>query len=147
MFRSALIVLICSLISSCSTYVTTHEVTTENHANGSLKRLTEVSIKKYDKFDLHTYYTKVTTHVTEYYDNGVKKLESEQVWKDGSYGKPCQEIKYWEKQYSELGVLRYDEKRSCDKHTVKFKTYDEAGELAYRKEVWSSYGGQVQRME
>lgn len=147
MIARTIIFITAVLLAGCSHYITTIEVTTDNYDSGKLFREKEVSTRKYTKFDLHTHYTKVTTVVTEYHENGMKKLEWEQVWKNASWGKPCREVLYKEKRYNEKGTLVYEEKRECDQHSIKLKEYNDAGQLVYRKETWNSYGEQGELIE
>lgn len=143
MHRLLFITLLAFLLTSCSAYETTSEVITENFDDGSLKRETQITTKKYTKFDLHTYFTQVKTYNVEYHENGTKKLEYEQVWKSASWGKPCKEVTYWEKTYYENGTLKSERKNKCDMHEWEVKEYNEAGEITFKKEVWSSYGEKV----
>lgn len=103
--------------------------------NGAVKSITQKWIKTFEKPPMHEYYTKTTTVITEFFDDGSKKLEEKSVQLIATFGPPCTEVEYSKKSWYKSGKKKYFEKRKCDKHLSIIKEYNKKGQLILKKKT------------
>jgi len=116
-------------------YKTTEHITSEHYVSGELLRATKEVIKQAKHTDLYESYKKKTLYILEYYKDSTLKSSTLSIYKTGTLGRPCNEIKYLKTEYRSDGTKEKLEKRICDSKRTVVKEYTAKGRMLKRTAI------------
>jgi len=119
-------------ISAHAQYKTTENISSEHYESGELLRVTKEVTKLAKHTDLYESYKKKTLNILEYYKDSSLKSNTLSIYKTGTLGRPCNEIKYFKTEYREDGNKEKTEKRVCDRKRTVIKEYTPKGRMLNR---------------
>jgi len=91
--------------------------------------MTRVKTLQSRNFLLYDTYKRTITIEHEFYNTGVMKAKTKNVFKIGPWGRPCYDVKYERTEFNEKGKRQCYEKELCDEEKHILKEYDDHGRL------------------
>lgn len=110
----------------------------ERVVNDSLRNMTiniKTTEKKSKKVVLHEFYFEKKVETMYFNSDNALVLKTTHITKRGTYGKPCNEILFEQKEFYPNSKLKREYKSKCDCHNEIEKIYNSKSQIVHRKKT------------